>query len=97
MGQVELGDGRTAIVHLCATIWKAAIAGDKTFVKILLDRLEGRPPVADFEPTLPETDTLIANSLLQIYGPVSDEEKKAVASEVFEMAKGAVEAKERDL
>lgn len=87
MQNVQMPDGRTAVVHLAARIWKGALAGDKTFVKILLDRLEGRPPVAEPELPVPETDTLIADALLQIYGEVTKEEEQGVAGEVFEMAK----------
>ena len=87
MQEVEMPDGRSAVVHLAKTIWKGALAGDKTFVKILLDRLEGRPPVAEPDLPLAKTDTLIADALLQIYGPVTEEEEQSVASEVFEMAK----------
>lgn len=94
MGQHVLPDGRTAMVHLCVTIWKNAIAGDKTFTKILLDRLEGRPPVGELEPAVPETDSLIAEALLRVYGPVTEAEAQAVKADVFEMAKNAEQARD---
>lgn len=85
MGQVPMKDGRAAKVHLCAMIWKNAVAGDKTYVKILLDRLEGRPTVAVPEPVKAETDEMLADALLRIYGPITEEEELSVAAEAAEM------------
>lgn len=98
-------DGQPCELHLCLTLVRMALGlapRDPVQLKALMyvvDRLGGRPYTA--EPDPPPVDyvaveAMLAESLTVIYGPVTEEERRAVAGQVHEMQMNAAQVREME-